>query len=288
MKTSVSTYSFGEYLNSDRLGIFGVIDKAAEMGFDGIEFAEAGWINGYDFSLAEKIKEYVASKNMEVVSYCVGADFINGSGGVLKDEINRLCRISKFAAALGAKHMRHDVAGCGPTGKKLGVSYDVMIPRLAEGCREVSKFAEQIGIGTMTENHGNYSQDSVRVEKLINETNYDNFTALIDAGNFMCVDEDPCQAVGRMIPYCKYVVHVKDFFWKSGMEIYPGQGWFMTRAGNYLRGTIVGHGDAKIYQSIQKLKRAEFDGFVSIEFEGTEDNLKGIRLGLENLKRFIG
>lgn len=286
MKTCVSSYSFGAYMNPDRLGLFGIIDKAAELGFEGIEFAEASWVNGYDFSLAQKIKEYVASKNMEVVAYCAGADFIHGCGGVLKDEIFRLRQITEFAAALGAKNMRHDVAGCGPVGKKVGISYDVMLPRLAEGCREVAKYAEQVGIGTMTENHGYYSQDSTRVEKLINETNHENFGALIDAGNFMCADEDPCEAVARMIPYCKHV-HVKDFFWKSGMEVNPGNGWGTTRAGNYLRGTIVGHGDAKIYQSIQSLKRSGYDGFVSIEFEGMEDNLLGLQIGLENLKRFM-
>ena len=38
MKYCVSTYSFGGYMDS--LGIYGVIDKAAEMGFDGIEFVD--------------------------------------------------------------------------------------------------------------------------------------------------------------------------------------------------------------------------------------------------------
>jgi len=36
------------------------------------------------------------------------------------------------------------------------------------------------------------------------------------------------------------------------------------------------------------MKRAGYDGFITIEFEGMEDNLKGISLGLQNLKRFIG
>ena len=36
-----------------------------------------------------------------------------------------------------------------------------------------------------------------------------------------------------------------------GFEIAPGTGWFQTRAGNYIRGAIIGHGEAKVYQSIQ-------------------------------------
>ena len=36
------------------------------------------------------------------------------------------------------------------------------------------------------------------------------------------------------------------------------------------------------------LRKNGYDGFITVEFEGMEDKLKGIELGLENLKRFIG
>ena len=139
----------------------------------------------------------------------------------------------------------------------------------------------------MTENHGYFAQDSVRVEKIINAVANPNFGALVDIGNFMCADENPNMAVGVMAPYAKHV-HAKDFHFKSGMEVNPGSGWFQTRAGNYIRGAIIGHGNANVAQSLGTLKHSGYDGFVSIEFEGMEDNLKGISVGLENLKRFIG
>ena len=88
-------------------------------------------------------------------------------------------------------------------------------------------------------------------------------------------------------PYA-FHAHAKDFHIKSGNGVNPGEGWFMSRGGNYLRGAIIGHGEAKIYQSIQTLKKNGYDGYVTVEFEGMEDNLKGIELGLANLKRFIG
>lgn len=287
MKTCVSSYSYGGYINEDNLGLYGIIDKTAEMGFDGIEFSDGGWTDGMNIEKAKKIREYVASKGLEMVSFCTGVDFVNGSNGVLADEIKRAQKMVDFAAALGVKNMRHDVAYGGPNGKKVGISYDAVLPRVAEGCRETTKYAEQLGVGTMTENHGFFSQDSSRVEKLINETGCENFGALVDIGNFMCADEDPTKAVGIMARYAKHV-HAKDFFFKSGMDVNPGDGWFRTRAGNYLRGAIIGHGDAKVYQSIQVLKGAGYDGFLSIEFEGMEDNLRGISIGLANLKRFIG
>ena len=54
MKTCVSSYSFGGYV--DRLGILGVIDKAAEMGFDGIEFSEGSCSKGLDPDVARSVR----------------------------------------------------------------------------------------------------------------------------------------------------------------------------------------------------------------------------------------
>ena len=285
MKTSVTSYSFGGYNSADKLGYLGIIDKAAEMGFDGIEYTDGNLVDVPEF--AANVKERAAEKGIEVVTLAVGANFLQSSEDKLKDEIKRVCGLVDLAAAMGAKMMRHDVAGGYGRDKKHSRGYDNALPIIAEGCREVAKYAEQKGVKTMTENHGYFSQDALRVEKLINTVAHDNFGALVDLGNFMCADEDPTLSVAIMAPYA-FHVHAKDFHLKSGMDINPGAGWFTTRAGNYLRGAIIGHGDAKVYQSIQTLKKSGYDGYITVEFEGIEDNLRGIALGLENLKRFIG
>lgn len=283
MKISVTSYSYGQYINEDKLGLMGIIDNAAEMGFAGIEFSEGGWSNNLDLAVAEKIKERCAERGIEVVSYCIGANFLAAD---LDAEIERVKKQVDFAAAMGTKNMRHDV-GYGFSGRKYSIGYDDALPYLAKGALEVTKYAEQKGVGTMTENHGYFSQDAARVEKLINTVAHPNFGALVDIGNFMCADEDPVKSVGIMAPYAKHV-HAKDFHWKSGMEQNPGEGWFQTRAMNYIRGAIIGQGEAKVYQSIKILKKAGYDGYITVEFEGMEDNLKGIRIGKDNLARFIG
>ena len=283
MKISVTSYSYGQYINEDKLGLMGIIDNATEMGFEGIEFSEGGWSNNLDPAVAEKIKERCAERGLEVVSYCVGANFLAAD---LDAEIERVKKQVDFAAAMGTKNMRHDV-GYGFSGRKYSIGYDDALPYLAKGALEVTKYAEQKGVGTMTENHGYFSQDAARVEKLINTVAHPNFGALVDIGNFMCADEDPVKSVGIMAPYAKHV-HAKDFHWKSGMEQNPGEGWFQTRAMNYIRGAIIGQGEAKVYQSIKILKKVGYDGYITVEFEGMEDNLKGIRIGKDNLARFIG
>lgn len=281
MKYCVNSYSFGGYGNADRLGIYGMIDKAAEFGFDGIEFTESYWINASDLEL-KTIGKYVKQQGLEAVGLCIGADLLNGD---LNAEVERICGIVDKAKLLGVSMLRHDATWKGfDTDRKYGISYADALPMLAEGCRRVSEYAKNAGIKTMTENHGFFSQDADRVEALINSVAFDNFGALVDLGNFMCTDEDPTISVGKMARYA-FHVHVKDFLYKSGIGYDPGEGWFRTRAGNWLRGTVIGHGEAKIPQSLGILKRQGYDGWLSIEFEGVEDNLTGIKMGLDNLKR---
>ena len=61
----------------------------------------------------------------------------------------------------------------------------------------------------------------------------------------------------------------------------------MSRGGNYLRGAIRGHGDVPLLQAIRALKRSGYDGVLSVEFEGMEDPLVGVRIGQANLRRLV-
>ena len=68
---------------------------------------------------------------------------------------------------------------------------------------------------------------------------------------------------------------------------HPGRGFFRSRGGRYLRGTIIGHGDVPVAACLGILKEAGYAGGLGIEFEGMEDCLEGIAIGLENLRRYL-
>jgi len=129
-------------------------------------------------------------------------------------------------------------------------------------------------------------QDSERCEQLTQAVGHDNFGALVDMGNFLCADDDPVSAVTRMAPYA-FHCHAKDFHVKPADAADPGKGWFRSRGGAYLRGAIVGHGNVDVPGCIAALTAAGYDGWLSIEFEGMEDNLKALEIGLENLRRYV-
>jgi sugar phosphate isomerase/epimerase len=80
------------------------------------------------------------------------------------------------------------------------------------------------------------------------------------------------------------MVHLKDFYYRSS-RVNPGEGWFPTSHGNFLRGAIVGNGDIEMLEVIRLIRQSGYDGYISIEFEGMEDCLTGTRIGLENARR---
>lgn len=287
MKIGVSSYSFYRLVNGGPMTQLDVIAKAKEMGFDTIEFSTLTLPEGETaLSFAPKIRQECDCVGFEIANYTIGADFLTGSGGDLKAEIERVKDEVRVAEILGAKGMRHD-ATYGFKPEHVGPKdFDSALPRLIEGCRAVTEFAAERGIKTMVENHGFFCQDSDRVEKLICGVNHPNYGALIDMGNFLCADEDPAKAVGLLMPYA-FHVHAKDFHVKPGTSPSPGKGWFQSRAGNYLRGAVIGHGDVPLVQCLKIMKRAGYDGVLSVEFEGIEDPLEGIAIGLENLRRFV-
>ena len=95
---------------------------------------------------------------------------------------------------------------------------------------------------------------------------------------------DSLQAVAIAAPYA-FHVHAKDFLYKPGTQPNPGAGWFKTRGENHIRGTIVGHGVIPVPQCVRMLKNAGYDGYLSLEFEGLEDNMTALKSGYEYLRR---
>lgn len=283
MKLGVSSYSFSRYVREGKLDLFGLIKATAEIGFEGIEFSGFGPEGeGVDrIELAKKVKDACADAGLTIMSWTVGANFLRTD---VDEEIARLKGEVDIAEALGAPRMRHDAGSYADRPNSLA-DYIEALPIVAKGYRGVTEYAAGKGVKTMIENHGFFFQDSDRVETLIKTVGNPNFGALVDIGNFLCADEDPVMAVRRMAPYA-FHVHAKDFHIKCPCAD-PGDGWFKSRGGVCLRGAIVGHGNVDVKACLAVLKEAGYDGWLSIEFEGMEDNRRALEIGHANLTRYI-
>ena len=281
MKFSVSSYSYAGLVRRGEKTEAELVELAADMGFDAIEFAEINPPEGMEKAeYAVSLRERAKKAGIGIAAYCIGADLLNDTD----KEIERLKKEADIASLLGAPFMRHDGSGGYRKETRSQRGFSNALPTIVRGYKEVTAYAKTRGVRTAIENHGYFCQDSVRVEAIINGVADENFGALIDIGNFMCADEDPAVAVGNLAPYA-FHVHCKDFHFKKGTEFVPGEGFFGTRGGNFLRGAIIGHGVVPVVQCLRLIKNTGYNGYYTVEFEGMEDPVTGVRLGLDTLKR---
>lgn len=276
MKIGVSSYSFSKYMNQTKADYFTICDLAKKMGYDAIEFIDLSLEVQPAESLTELAKaihRHCEEIGLPIAAYTVSADFLR------PNEVQTVMEKVDIAEALGAKVLRHDASWSLPE----DMDWRQLIDQIAPDIRRVTEYAAQKGIRTCTENHGYVLQDAERVETLIRTVNHPNYGWLVDMGNFLCADDLPVHAVPIAAPYA-FHVHVKDFLYKPADAENPGQGWFPSRNGSYLRGTVAGHGVVPIRRCLETLKKAGYDGVVSYEFEGMEENLPALEAALAFLR----
>lgn len=282
MKFSVTTYSYSKILK-EKCDYLAICDKTKELGFDGIEFVQLERFdpNIDDMKAAREIREHCEKIGLEISSYTIGVDLAGEQGDA---QLEKLLHYIDVAAELGTKNLRHDV--CYALPKKHLYSYRDAIKVLVPRIRRATEYAKSKGIRTCTENHGYIFQAPERVEELILAVGSENYGWLCDLGNFLCVEADPIHAVATAAPYT-FHVHAKDFLFKSGSTGICPPGFFTNGCGNYLRGTVIGHGVVPVRECVNILKKAGYDGWMTVEFEGMEDTIPAVKAGLDYLKSIV-
>lgn len=281
MKIGVSSYSLFQAMHDGKMSILDAIEWIAANGGQHIEIVPK---LGFDFDthpeLEIQIREKAAAAGIEISNYAIGANFITDTEEAYQAEIARVITEVDRAHRLGAKLMRHDVASRPDTSI---IRFNEDLSRIASACQIIADHATAHGITTSVENHGCYVQASDRVQALIHAVDRPNFKTTLDVGNFVCVDEDPLSAVKKNIPYAS-MVHIKDFYIRPAHRN-PGDGWFTSASGNFLRGAIAGQGDLDLWEILRTVKQSGYDGYLSIEYEGMEDCRKGTKIAIDNVNR---
>ncbi|MGM7722788.1 sugar phosphate isomerase/epimerase family protein [Metabacillus sp. Hm71] len=282
MKLGLSSYSLYSALKSKEIDILQAIEWIADQGGEHIEIVPMGFSLDDNPALTDAIRQKAEAVGIEISNYAIGANFITSDEGQYEQEIERVLKQVDIANRLGVKRMRHDIAWR-PIGEISIQQFEEDLPKLANACKRIADYAAAYDITTSVENHGYFVQASDRVQTLLYHVNKANFKTTLDTGNFLCVDENPISAIKKNISDAS-MVHIKDFYYRTGNQD-PGEGWFQTSSGNYLRGSIVGHGDIDMYEVIKVIKHSNYDGYISIEFEGMEECKHGSKISLDNVRR---
>ena len=277
MKIGVSSYSFTSLLKKQLHTQFSIIQLAASLGFDGIEFTDLmppEKMPEQEYALL--LKEEAQRCGLTIISHTVGANLLSTDA---EAEVVRLCRKVDIAQLLGAPLLRHDAYFSFPENTPAEADFTYYLPRIIKMFRQVTEYAQTKGIKTCTENHGLICQDPERVEAIIKGVDNPNFGWLVDIGNFLCADCAPLPSVKTAAPYA-FHVHAKDFYlWDTVQE-----GTFPSRGGKYLKGATLGEGIVPVKDCLQALFSAGYNGFVSVEFEGSEPVIPALEKSVKLLR----
>ncbi|MBO9608850.1 MAG: sugar phosphate isomerase/epimerase [Paenibacillaceae bacterium] len=284
MQIGISSYSFSQAIKAGEMTLIQVLEWAADKGCEHVEIVPIGFALEDSPALIDEVRMTAARLGILLSNYAIPANFALEDAGAYEVEIARVKKHVDIAAALGVTRMRHDVASR-PNGQTTLTQFYADLPRVAEACRRVADYAQDFGITTSVENHGRYVQHSERIQALLHAVSRDNFRTTLDIGNFWCVDEEPVAAVKRNLPLAS-MIHLKDFYYRPSSRN-PGEGWFQTANGNYLRGAIFGQGDIDVWEILRLIQASGYSGFLSLEFEGKEDCRFGAGAGLDNIRRIL-
>jgi len=289
MKIGVSSYSFARMMKDGEITLNDVPALAKKIGYEGVELVsfflpEDEHPTEKTVEAAMAFKAAADTAGVVVTSYLVSGNFIGQDDPMVEAE--RMMAHVDIAAKLGAGVMRFD-AGWEPNVAQGKFTFIQAADFVAPAIRKVAEYAATKGVVTTSENHGRFMQDSNRCQYLISKVNHPNYGALLDLGNFLCADEDPAKAVSNLWTVAKHV-HAKDFLIKPfGTYAPKDQGFFPTRGGNMLRGTIIGHGIVPLEHCLTILKQHGYDKWVMVEFEGIEDVMTAVTYAYANLKGIL-
>ncbi len=280
MKIGVSIYSFGSYLDDASMTMEEIVQFTADAGYKGIEFADFMMPVESRLDYATELKNTLRQHNLLACGYVAISDFLNVDLDVelerLKTEIDVTVALGSHAMCLIPAHEFTDTF----------TTLDRSIKLVAEPIRMLADYAQEKGVLLTTENVGRIFLDSHRLEQLMDEVDHDNFRILADTGNFSDGEEDSAEALGRIL-HLSEQIHFKDYHFKSGEELFPGEGWYVTRGGNYIRGAIVGHGNMPMMKCLKTLVAAEYSGWLVVEFDGIEDAKDATYQSIRNIERMI-
>jgi len=271
---AVSTYSFWQFRHEHLRRIEKCIDLAAEMGFDGVEILHRQ-MEAESNDYLQLLKRRAFLNGLDLCGFSTHQTFLSPNADVRRKNIDHTIHCIELAYALGIPTMRVNT-GTWKTSKNFD---ELMKNRGVEppipGCTdeqgfgwvmdayaEIVKTAERCGVTLGLENHWGLGRTPEGVLRVVDAINSPWLRVTLDTGNFL---EDPYDRLERLAP--KTVL--------MQMKTYFGGGLWYTL-------------DLDNRRIADMLRRHNFHGYVSLEFEGKDDPLQGIPRSLEELRKAFG
>ncbi|MEC7878070.1 MAG: sugar phosphate isomerase/epimerase family protein, partial [Bacteroidota bacterium] len=196
-KIGVSSYSFWHF-DADKKPTMGYcIEKAARMGFDGIEFLLVQMSSTENTHL-QKLKKKAFHAGLDIMGLSTHQGFLNPSKEYRDENINKTIDQIEIAYQLGIPTMRINTGRWGTS-----ESFDALMankgieppidgynendgfPWVIESIEKCIPTAEKCGVVLGLENHWGLGISAKNVKRIIDEINSPWLRATLDTGNFL-------------------------------------------------------------------------------------------------------
>lgn len=252
-----------ELLNSD--GIDGAAKYAKENGFSGVEFLyyakKPELIPSVE--VAKEYKAVLDSFGLSVPCVSVGATLVNADepDRVSEPAIEGLIKAMDFSAAVGAKCFHHTLIHDRVAPQ--GLTYEGVFSLVLEGAKRIADYAKELGMTVIYEPQGHFFTSRKNLVKFYREIKKlcTNVGICGDIANTYWVGEEPLPLFEALEGEIAHV-HLNDY-------AFNGDVVDKTESGIYkepdCKQVIIGEGDIDLKGILASLKRAGYDGFMSVE-----------------------
>ncbi len=274
-RIGVSTYSFWHFRGPDR-DIHRCIDLAADMGFDGVELLHRQ-MSPEEQSPGglQKIKQHAFLRGLDLMGFSTHQTFLLPDKDRRQKNVDLTVRQIELAYALGIPTMRVNTGTWGTSGnfnelmKNRGIepplpghTDEEAFGWVIDGLGQCLKTAEKCGVTLGLENHWGLGRTPEGLLRIINTINSPWLMATLDTGNFL---EDPYPKLEMVAPRT-VLVQAKTYY---------GGGVWYTLELDYDRIAAILH-------------KANYRGYISLEFEGQEDSRTAVPKSLALLRKAFG
>lgn len=267
---AVSTYSFWRFLDGLKLSIETCIQQAAEMGFDAVELLHQQ-MEREDNQYLQQLKRCALLNGIALCGMSTHQSFVYADAAERQKNVDHTLRCIEIAYELGIPTIRvntgrwRTITSFDELMKQRGVEPTppghtddeafVWVRQCLEACLPL---AEKRGVLLALENHWGLSRKAETLVRIISEINSPWLRGLMDTGNFL---EDPYDELEILAPYTVYV---------QAKTYYGGGTWYTL--------------DLDYPRIAALLRRHQYRGYVSLEFEGKEDYQTAIPRSLAMLR----
>ena len=272
MKLGTSTYSFWHFKGAKK-PLIDYLKMAYEIGFEGVEIL-VNHIESTKRSYLAEIKKYAFSLGLDIYAIAIHNNFVSPDPYEREKQIRYTERWIEIAGLLGCKAIRIN-SGRWRTIKSFddlmkakglepplpGYTNEDAFKWIVECINEVLPIAEEWGVVLALENHWGLTRDANGMLRILRDVNSPWLRALMDTGNFI---ENTYEQLEKIAPYT-IMVHAKTY--------YGGGEWYTLEL-DYDR----------IFDILRKYN---FNGWISLEYEGKEEYESGVRKSFNLLRKYI-